>query len=108
MQPPIHPSVGEISAQLATRVGALAPLLLPQGYRAGPHWRCGSVAGEPGQSLAINLGGPHAGRWHDFATGERGDPLDLVAVVLFAGNLGRSIDWASQWLGKEAGAGTKA
>lgn len=84
---------------LAAQMPRLAPEILPAGFRNGHHWRCGSLAGEAGQSLAINITGPKAGIWHDFATGEAGDALDLVAAVLFGGNLRAAMDWAASWLG---------
>jgi hypothetical protein len=89
----------ELAARLAAQIGALAPELLPAGRRDGRHWRCGSLAGEPGQSLAINLAGSKAGVWHDFATGEAGDALDLVAGVLFRGDRRAAMHWAAGWLG---------
>lgn len=90
---------------LAAQIGHLAPELLPAGRRDGRHWRCGSLAGEPGQSLAINLIGSKAGIWHDFHTGEAGDALDLVAGVLFRGDRRAAMAWARRWLGlSEAGA----
>lgn len=52
---------------------------LPQGHREGKEWCVGSLAGEPGHSLKINL---HSGVWHDFATGEGGrDPVSLTAAI---------------------------
>jgi hypothetical protein len=89
----------ELAAMLAARIGVLAPELLPAGQRDGRHWRCGSLAGEPGQSLAINLTGGKAGVWHDFSTGEAGDALDLVAGVLFRGDRRAAMAWAAGWLG---------
>lgn len=37
----------------------------------------GNVHGTPGASLSIALAGERAGLWHDFATGEGGDIIDL-------------------------------
>lgn len=52
---------------------------LPQGHREGYEWCVGSLAGEPGHSLKINL---RSGLWHDFATGEGGsDPVSLAAAI---------------------------
>lgn len=50
------------------------------------------------QSLAIRCSGPCAGQWRDYATGEYGDALDLVAAVRFGGDLGQAMDWARSWL----------
>ncbi len=89
----------ELSAMLAANVSALAVHLLPAGHRDGGHWRCGGVDGSPGQSLALHLHGDKAGVWHDFATGETGDALDLVAAVLFRGSTRNAMAWARRWLG---------
>lgn len=52
---------------------------LPNGKRQGTEYKAGSVAGEAGGSLSINL---RTGRWADFATGERGgDLIDLYAAI---------------------------
>lgn len=52
---------------------------LPNGRRQGTEYKAGSVAGEAGGSLSINL---RTGRWADFATGERGgDLIDLYAAI---------------------------
>lgn len=84
---------------LAQRIAPLAAELLPQGRRDGQEWRCGSLAGEPGQSLAVRLTGARAGVWADFSSGERGDALDLVAAALFAGDKAEAMRWARRWLG---------
>lgn len=91
--------IKEISRLLADRAPELARELLPGGKRHGPEWRCGSVAGEPGQSLGVRLMGPKRGLWGDFASGEVGDALDLVAAVLYRGDRKQAIAWARRWLG---------
>lgn len=48
---------------------------LPNGRRQGREWCVGSLQGEAGQSLKINI---DSGKWKDFATGERGQ--DLIAL----------------------------
>jgi hypothetical protein len=40
--------------------------------------------------------------WHDFATGEAGDALDLVAAVRCRGDTRAAMEWARRWLGGEA------
>lgn len=89
----------DVSAALAAHIDALARELLPAGHRAGSHWRCGGVDGSAGQSLAVHLSGERAGVWHDFATGEAGDALDLVAATRFPGDLKAALAWARNWLG---------
>lgn len=91
--------VRQIAAMLASRVLELVAELLPGGRREGHEWRCGSLAGEAGQSCAVHLTGSRAGVWSDFATGERGDALDLVAAVLFRGDKAQAIRWSRSWLG---------
>jgi len=52
---------------------------LPGEYREGAEWRVGSLTGEPGRSLAINL---RTGLWCDFETLSRGsDPISLLAAI---------------------------
>lgn len=89
----------ELARMLATRAQALAPELLPGGRREGHEWVAGSIRGEKGRSLSFRLTGERAGVWCDFAGGERGDALDLVAQVLFGGDRGQAMGWARRWLG---------
>jgi putative DNA primase/helicase len=91
----------QISQQLADRVEDLCITLLPAGRRVGHEWRAGSLGGEPGKSLGVRLDGNKAGIWCDFATNERGDPLDLVAAVEGLDIIG-AMDWARDFLGKPA------
>jgi putative DNA primase/helicase len=91
-----------ISRMLAERVDQLVADLLPAGYREGHEWRCGSVAGEPGDSLGVHLTGSKAGIWSDFAAGTAGDALDLVRAVLGLG-MGEALVWSRRWLGLEKG-----
>lgn len=95
--------VGELAQMLAARAPALAAELLPGGRKEGPEWRCGGLDGRRGQSLAVHLQGAKAGVWADFASGERGDALDLVAQALFGGDKREAIRWARSWLGLDGG-----
>ena len=96
-------SAGDIARALARAADGLARELLPAGRRSSGLWRAGGVDGAPGQSLALHLSGPRAGKWTDYATGEFGDCLDLVAAVLFRGDRRAALDWARGWLGLDAG-----
>lgn len=89
----------DISRQLARQVQSLVIELLPAGKKDGAEWRCGSLAGEPGRSLSVHLFGTRAGVWSDFASGDAGDALDLVAGVLFRGDIAAALTWSRQWLG---------
>jgi hypothetical protein len=84
-------SLDMVKHRLAQRVDSLVPQLFPNARRDGPHWRMGSLSGEPGQSLAINRSGNFMGLWQDFSSGERGSMLDLVAHGLCGGDIGQAI-----------------
>lgn len=93
------PSASDVSAWLAQRMWPLATELLPAGRRAGPEWVAPSLAGSSRRSLSIRLSGEKAGWWKDFAGTAKGDALDLVAAVLFAGDRSQAYRWALRWLG---------
>jgi hypothetical protein len=93
---------GDIARRLARLVDRLVIELLPGGRREGHEWRAGSVRGEAGHSLGVHLAGQKAGIWSDFATGERGDALDLVRACLEL-NMGDALKWSRRWLGIEDG-----
>jgi Toprim domain len=89
----------EVARQLNERIEQLAVDLLPNGYVENRRWyRVGSIAGEPGQSLAIELRGTKRGRWTDYAGTDRGDGLDLVAAVRCNGDKREAFRWARDWL----------
>ena len=93
----------EVSRRLADRIGDLVRELLPGGHREKHVWRCGSVAGEPGYSLAVELAGSKRGVWLDHANEcDRGDALDLVKACL-GGSMTEAIAWSERWLGIASG-----
>lgn len=92
-------TIGEVAEMLSARAPALAAELLPGGRKEGPEWVCGGLDGARGRSMAVHLQGAKAGVWSDFATGEAGDALDLVAQALFAGDKKEALTWAKSWLG---------
>jgi hypothetical protein len=92
-----------IVTSLTQRVRGLVLDLLPNGVREGREWRIGSIAGEPGRSMAVHLEGGKAGVWSDFSSGQTGDALDLVAAVLYGGDKKQAVRWARGWLGLEGG-----
>ena len=92
----------DIARELAAGIDALVTDLLPNGHREGHEWRCGSIAGEPGSSLAVHLKGNKAGVWADFAGGIGGDALDLAAAVL-GKPVVEAMDWSRRWLGIDEG-----
>lgn len=71
----------ELSQRMAGEAAAIAQYLLPGGKRKAGEWAAGSTSGEEGQSLSVRITGAKAGVWADFASGEKGDLLDLWAAV---------------------------
>ncbi len=60
-------------------LAALCARWLPGGRLEGREWTAGSLRGEPGRSLRVNI---QSGRWCDFATGARGgDAVSLAAAI---------------------------
>jgi Toprim domain len=94
-------TVGEIEQRLRSRVEELARQLLPNARREGKMLVVGSINGEPGQSMVINFAGDHQGRWKDFASGEGGDMLDLIAACEHLPEKRDAVAWAKRWLGIE-------
>jgi len=89
----------DIVGALAERIEALAAQLLPGGQRDGRLWRCGSLAGEAGQSLAIVLSGPKRGCWFEHNGGLGGSALHLVAQCCCHGDIREAVRWSRDWLG---------
>jgi hypothetical protein len=74
----------EIARRLAQNAEAVCRHYLSNGRREGRVWRVGDVDNTPGRSMAVRLMGPDsgpgaAGHFTDFATGEHGDLLDVIA-----------------------------
>ena len=74
----------EIARRLAQNAEAVCRHYLSNGSREGRTWRVGDVDNTPGRSMAVRLSGPDsgpgaAGHWVDFADGEHGDLLDVIA-----------------------------
>jgi twinkle protein len=89
----------DIAQQLAQRAEAFARWLMPSAVLESGMLRAGSVAGEPGHSLAVEITGPRAGRWRDWANQtDHGDLLDLARAVR-GGSMGDAIRLAKDWLG---------
>jgi twinkle protein len=56
----------DVERQMCDKAEEVCRHLLPQGKREGAEWVCGSVEGQAGRSLKVNLGGK-VGVWADFA-----------------------------------------
>lgn len=88
----------QIASMLAQRAEEVGRYLLPQGKREGHEWCVGNIDGETGKSLKIHLTGERSGVWSDFATGDKGDLLNLWALKHNV-SLMVALKEASQYLG---------
>ncbi|WP_341816174.1 AAA family ATPase [Wolbachia endosymbiont (group B) of Elophila nymphaeata] len=71
----------QLKDQLLLNIRSCLSYLLPRGTFRGDKFYVGNVQGDKGKSLVVELSGSEAGLWHDFATGEGGDIIDLWAEV---------------------------
>lgn len=68
-----------LAARLLARARELLPAWFPNGRLRGREFVVGSLQGERGESLSINV---DTGKWADFATGEKGgDLISLYAAM---------------------------
>jgi putative DNA primase/helicase len=69
----------------------------PQGRITGNEFKIGSIRGEAGSSLSVNL---NTGIWKDFAANERGgDLIDLRAAMRHGGDIGAAARELAETLG---------
>ena len=73
----------KIAAAALCQAEGICCELFPGGRRDGVEFRIGSLAGDAGKSLAINL---RTGRWKDFSSGDSGK--DLIALWAAVHNIG--------------------
>lgn len=87
----------------ALRVNAadLVREIFPRARTQSGEARIGDVSGADGESLAINLHGERAGLWHDHATGEGGDLIELWLLTQNYGSteFPKAVDDLERWLG---------
>ena len=75
----------DIAQALSGHAEAVCRHYLPNGKKQGRYWTCGSVRGEPGQSMHVRLSPPGIpGKWTDEATAEHGDLLDIIRAAINA------------------------
>ncbi|MDH3700733.1 MAG: topoisomerase, partial [Alphaproteobacteria bacterium] len=91
-------TVSEIAAAAAARAEAITRNLLPAGKLIGKECCCGSIRGEPGESLHVCLVGDKAGIWKDFNEGHGGDLIDLAKQVLCT-DTGDAVRWIKEQIG---------
>ena len=84
---------------LAAEIETVCRHYLPNGRRNGHYWEVGSIAGESGSSLKVNLAGPRRGWWTDWANPtDRGDALDLIRTVREFSSIGEAAREARSFL----------
>lgn len=94
-------SVREIEMQARQHAEAIGRECLPGAIKDGAFLKAGSLAGERGSSLVLNLQGSNRGMWRDWSTGgqDQGDMVILVERTKFGGNRGKAVQWLKSWLG---------
>lgn len=71
--------IKDVAARCLSRAESLLSEWLPNGERKGREYTCGSLGGNKGKSLSINI---DTGAWADFNTGEKGgDLVSLYAAI---------------------------
>ena len=92
-------NASEIAQALSGQAEAVCRHYLPNGRKQGRYWTCGSVRGEPGQSMHVRLAPPGTpGKWTDEATGEHGDLLDIIRETTRSSELRDAIVEAHRFL----------
>lgn len=96
--------IDELKELANVQIHAIAQHLLPNGRENCGYWEVGSIEGEPGQSMKVNLRGATRGLWTDFSAAPgtpsySGNVIQLVAQVQFAGDVGKACQWLRSWLG---------
>lgn len=94
----------EVYHALTRQLEGVLGYLYPQGF-ADPKARkfyIGSVEGEAGESLSVELQGEKAGLWHDFATGEGGDIFDLWKAARGLSSFRETLKDAGEYSGATA------
>lgn len=91
----------KIKADLLFRIEDVLFYLLPNGYVRNNCFYIGSVRGEAGKSLSVQLSGEMRGVWHDFATNKGGDIFSLWEEVrgYNKSDFNKLLAQISEWLG---------
>lgn len=96
-------SLSDLEAMLEGSAESLCHHLFPNGQVRGGFFEIGSIAGEPGRSLKVNLTVGRRGLWTDFADKDapngHGDLLWLIAHSRTGGDLRQAAAYARAWLG---------
>lgn len=94
----------DVLARLRAHLEGVLGYLYPNGFAdpKGRKFYIGSINGEPGESLSIELQGEKAGLWHDFATGEGGDIFDLWQAARGLAGFRETLKDAGEYAGATA------
>lgn len=85
--------------QARARVEQLGRECLPGAIKDGHYLKAGSLGGEKGGSLVLNLSGANRGMWRDWSSDDQGDMIVLVERTKFGGDRGLAVQWLKSWLG---------
>lgn len=93
----------EINDMLTQRVEDLVYFIFPAAKREGPRLTVGSLDGEPGKKLKIDIRGPKAGRWVNYGTSEsdphgKGDLIRLIELTIANGDIRKAFAEARRFL----------
>ncbi|OYW47931.1 MAG: hypothetical protein B7Y36_08335 [Novosphingobium sp. 28-62-57] len=91
-------SVAEIEQKLRDNAESIGKELLPGAHKEGAYLKAGSVMGEAGDSLVLQLRGTKQGTWRDYAGTDYGDMLDLIQQTQGLDKKG-AVSWAKDRLG---------
>ena len=96
--------IEEIRRSLLHRINEVLNYLLPQGYIQNHCYYAGDVEGGKGKSLVVQLQGNKQGCWHDFATNQGGDLLNLWSEVRGYGKseFPKLLSEINEWLGNSS------
>lgn len=93
-----------LKSALLARLSELLKELFPKGKVRNHQFVVGDLQGNQGHSLVVELEGPKAGLWIDFATGEKGDVFDLWAMTHQLDSrqqFAHVLEGLADWLGME-------
>ena len=90
-----------VKQSLLDRLESVLGYLYPSGFAdmKARKFYIGSINGEPGESLSVELSGPKAGLWHDFATADGGDIFDLWKTARGLSSFRETIKDAAEYTG---------
>src|SRR3546814_4688714 len=76
-------NASDLAQRLGRQAEAVCRHYLSNGRREGRYWLVGDARNTPGRSMFVRMKGGDtgrgaAGKWTDAATGEHGDPLDVI------------------------------